>query len=888
MGMKKSINIKRAGALILTAALTLEGMGAAVSSYADPGIPDSFTVDAIRAAGITDENFATAVYESIAMRILLGDYIVDDSWTVQEILENYNLSNLGDPEIEGNECGIKSIEGIELLKNCSEIYLNGNDIHDLTPLKRDADGAKLFFNTTNIHLEGGNYQNVIPAELIGTANGNITVDSAMTFEPVELHYLYGDLPKTVGLDFGVWIHGAEGGVFNSEYSTAESVNHAGVSWEPYADSVTRHTGTTISMPGNDGDFTVAANANQDVANGLPPTIHYWSDEDLERTLNVSYRYSFNTQFYRLLTETADVTVLSGIRFRKTDPDGEPVPGAEYALWAVPASGAPVRYPDNTSSWTTDSAGELIISGLPAGNYELRELNAPEGFQLNPDPVPVTVTVSPEAESSLVSAVAGGETSAALTSDDAVYTPVWDAVVSADGLTRRHYMTLKSGSVAEKTAAELGGDTLLRNGGPGITALKGEMKTGAELQEIKDRTKISVYAGSSILGAFDSAADARSAVNNLVANNGFTADIGNLRIEAVFVYEDQDPAHYAEAFQTDQPDEPKPDEPKPDEPKPDESKPDEPKPDEPKPDEPKPVPVENVKSIEVRKRWSEENHPLRILVRLLVILEDGTERVVGKIKALTESGSWTAAWSFKELSSALADVTGATDSDASNSTAASASNAGESAGTAASGGSEGTGTATPGNAGRSDILLFNEDGELLDGLVLDDLNTGLRVEEVDVPEGWTPEYSDPVVRSDGTAVFEILNRKEDTPEPEPEPEPKPEPEPEPEPGPEHPDSPTTPGDEPDHDRPSGGTPSGSGNPTPGPEQPPVLETAPSAPELKLDEVPENRKMHLPYGRIDRRKEKGIPKTGEPFSSANVGILFMIMALFAAVFHSLRKE
>ena len=48
------------------------------------------------------------------MRILLGDYIVDDSWTVQEILENYNLSNLGDPEIEGNECGIKSIEGIEL------------------------------------------------------------------------------------------------------------------------------------------------------------------------------------------------------------------------------------------------------------------------------------------------------------------------------------------------------------------------------------------------------------------------------------------------------------------------------------------------------------------------------------------------------------------------------------------------------------------------------------------------------------------------------------------------------------------------------------------------------------------------------------------------------
>ena len=110
-GMKKPICLKRAGALLLTAALTLEGAGAAMPAYAEPGIPENFTVEAIRAAGITDENFAAAVYESIAMSILLGDYKVNDSWTVQEILENYNLSNLDAPEIEGNERGIKSIEG---------------------------------------------------------------------------------------------------------------------------------------------------------------------------------------------------------------------------------------------------------------------------------------------------------------------------------------------------------------------------------------------------------------------------------------------------------------------------------------------------------------------------------------------------------------------------------------------------------------------------------------------------------------------------------------------------------------------------------------------------------------------------------------------------------
>ena len=193
MGMKKTIGIKRAGALILTAALTLEGMGAAVSSYADPGIPESFTVDAIRAAGITDENFATAVYESIASRIKLNIYNIDPTWTAKEIIENYKPENLGGRRavITGNSKGIKDISGIRLLKNASEIRLSRNDIHDISLLERDASNPdkQIYFNGTSIYLEGGNYQNVIPAELIGTANGNITVDSAMTFDPVELHYL---------------------------------------------------------------------------------------------------------------------------------------------------------------------------------------------------------------------------------------------------------------------------------------------------------------------------------------------------------------------------------------------------------------------------------------------------------------------------------------------------------------------------------------------------------------------------------------------------------------------------------------------------------------------------------------------------------------------------
>ena len=101
----------------------------------------------------------------------------------------------------------------------------------------------------------------------------------------------------------------------------------------------------------------------------------------------------------------------------------------------------------------------------------------------------------------------------------------------------------------------------------------------------------------------------------------------------------------------------------------------------------------------------------------------------------------------------------------------AGNAAEATGSNASGKSAGSRTATGSSADRRESFLYDEDGALIDGVLLNDLNAGLLVQEVDVPEGWKAEYRSPVVRSDGTAVFEILNRKETEPETEPEPQPE---------------------------------------------------------------------------------------------------------------------
>lgn len=66
--------------------------------------------------------------------------------------------------------------------------------------------------------------------------------------------------------------------------------------------------------------------------------------------------------------------------------------ATYDLYAW--DGSTFEIDSTRSPLTTDGNGQIIISGLTANDYELRETSAPSGFVLNTDPVRFTITADP--------------------------------------------------------------------------------------------------------------------------------------------------------------------------------------------------------------------------------------------------------------------------------------------------------------------------------------------------------------------------------------------------------------------------------------------------------------------------------------------------------------
>ena len=711
---KKRIRSVFCISIILSSSLFLNAYAAEVPSF--------FTVDSIMQEGIEDRNFAEAIYESIYWEIQHDNYSINESWSVREIIENYSDTNLNGNKaiIDAVNRNIKSIEGIKIFKNEVEIYLEGNEIHDLTPLERDLNTEdKIYFNGTVLRMGGDNFQNIVPKELIGSRNGNYTVDSTMDFDLVQLNYIYDDKYKEVNLDFGVEMDGIPGGIFNKEYTNNRSVSLNGVTWTDFADYKNRFTGTKINLLNVDGDFLICANANENenINEYLPPTIRYWTSENVFWKLNLEWRYPFRTKFYRTLKNNFTPVIYGGVKLIKQDPDRNPLSGAKYILWRTDG-GSRTRYPDNSTEYTTDADGKLVISDLPTGTYEIQETESPKGYKL--DTVPLSFTVGENATEYLSYSVSGGDAEAIVTSDDAEYAPVWDSIEEMDEngqLVRKHKMKLTKGSTVSVTPASLGVDALISNNGNGLTLLKGEILDNSLISVIPEKSEIRVYAGESLLGVFNDPLEAREEINSLIQTGAFDSSKGNISVDAKIAYRETD-IKYKELIHVNK-------------------KEAEPEPEPEQESEPPVIPSEKATEITVQKTWSEEDHPEEAIFQLFTKRKDGTVRMIGKSKKADQTTDFKVSWSYKEIRSGTVDKASASNASA---VTASPSNA------------------SPSNASAGSAELYDEEGFLLDGMVMDDLGEDLFVEEIQIPEGWEPVYSLPETGTDGKVVFTVKNRR----------------------------------------------------------------------------------------------------------------------------------
>lgn len=323
----------------------------------------------------------------------------------------------------------------------------------------------------------------------------------------------------------------------------------------------------------------------------------------------------------------------GIVLKKTGAEGQALSGAEYSLFKVEEDGTETRWPDNMTTFTSDENGEAVAGNLMPGKYRFRETKAPEGYTVSD--LPVDAEVSTPSDLLLNETVQGGETEVFFTPDNAEFEPEWEGVPDAATNENLHYLKLKSGTEIRKKASEYGADSFLKNGGSGIQLLKGEPASGQNLTEDINETVITLKKGGVTAGTFHSAAEAKAAVNKMIADRQFKSEADHLTAEAHFVYADQDRTHYTKVFQTDE-----------------------------KIKNPHPVPVTKTDRVKVLKTWDNAEHPSYARFRLMQKKADGTVRQVGEIRTADEGNNWEAEWNLRETATLSdASVSNATLSDA---------------------------------------------------------------------------------------------------------------------------------------------------------------------------------------------------------------------------------
>ena len=179
------------------------------------------------------------------------------------------------------------------------------------------------------------------------------------------------------------------------------------------------------------------------------------------SINQSYKYLINADFYSAIKLELPVAYIGRIEITKVNPDQEPLAGAVFKLYRdegckeeafrIDANGNRV----DVGEFTTGADGKAVVDGLLDGIYYAKEIKAPEGYILNEEVFELPVVGQ---YGNFVLNFTGGEgNSITINKENVDFVPDWTGNAAAGSLE----LIPADGSTEVKSAYAMGKDVFFK-------------------------------------------------------------------------------------------------------------------------------------------------------------------------------------------------------------------------------------------------------------------------------------------------------------------------------------------------------------------------------------------------------------------------------------------